>query len=120
MGERSLANCFARCFYVSETRGFEKWREWVRFEKHKEAIIKRTINHWKKHIFNFARAAMKNWVQQTKIHQTTMALEHTAMLAEEADTLNKFKANLHADKVKTLNDAKDQHAGTTEVYNQRL
>lgn len=39
MGERSLANRFARFYYVNETRGFEKWKEWIEFEKHKEKVI---------------------------------------------------------------------------------
>jgi hypothetical protein len=32
---RIIANAFARFYYVSETRGFEKWKEYVIFEKNR-------------------------------------------------------------------------------------
>ena len=45
---RIISNAFARFYYVSETRGFEKWKEFVVFEKRKERLIKKYLEHMKK------------------------------------------------------------------------
>ena len=38
---RIISNAFARYYYVNETRGFEKWKEVVQFEKQKERLLKK-------------------------------------------------------------------------------
>lgn len=49
-----------------------------------------------------------------------MTLEHTTMLAEEADTLNKFRAVNHAQMVESVNHQTEQNKAITEVFNERL
>ena len=46
--ERIIANAFANLYYTGETRGFERWKEFVKFEKHKESLLRKYINHWRK------------------------------------------------------------------------
>ena len=48
MGQRSMANAFARAYFVRIAHGLERWKEWFRAENHKKAIIKRTMEHWLK------------------------------------------------------------------------
>ena len=48
---RIISNAFARFYYVSQTRGFEKWKEYVAFEKNKERLMKKMIDHWRKYQF---------------------------------------------------------------------
>jgi hypothetical protein len=49
--QRIISNAFARFYYVNETRGFERWKEYVNFEKHKERLLKKTLDHWRKYQF---------------------------------------------------------------------
>lgn len=46
---RIISNAFARFYYVNQTRGFEKWKEVVNFEKQRERIIKKTLDHWQRY-----------------------------------------------------------------------
>lgn len=39
MGQRSMANAFARAYYKRTARAFSMWMEWNRAEKHRKAII---------------------------------------------------------------------------------
>lgn len=48
MGQRNMANHFARAYYKRTTRAFENWKEWTRADKHRTAIMRRTIDHWLK------------------------------------------------------------------------
>ena len=48
MGQRTMANAFARAYFKRTAHGLEKWKEWFRAENHKKAIIKRTMEHWLK------------------------------------------------------------------------
>lgn len=45
---RIISNAFARFYYVNETRGFEKWKEFVVFEKNKEKLLKKIGDRLKK------------------------------------------------------------------------
>ena len=45
---RIISNAFARFYYVNETRGFEKWKEFVISEKHKERLLKKMADRLKK------------------------------------------------------------------------
>lgn len=47
--QRVIANTFARYYYIGETRGFEKWRDFVNEQKRKERIMKKMIDHWKRY-----------------------------------------------------------------------
>lgn len=120
MGERSLSNAFARFYYINETRGFEKWKDYVALQKHKEKVIRRTIEHWRKHMWNFTKAVFKNWIQKARIHETSMTLNHTAMLSEEAVQLNRHRAELHSDQCTNLRGSIEDATAKTELYNERL
>ena len=45
--KRVIKNAFARFYYVGETRGFEKWKEYVEDQKRKERLMKKMLGHWK-------------------------------------------------------------------------
>eukprot|EP00351_Strombidinopsis_sp_SopsisLIS2011_P000417 CAMPEP_0116886090 /NCGR_PEP_ID=MMETSP0463-20121206/19771_1 /TAXON_ID=181622 /ORGANISM="Strombidinopsis sp, Strain SopsisLIS2011" /LENGTH=101 /DNA_ID=CAMNT_0004545825 /DNA_START=134 /DNA_END=439 /DNA_ORIENTATION=- len=83
--KRVVSNAFARSYYSGTRRGFETWRKYIDHEKHKEAILKRTLNHWKKHQFNFAKSCLKNWMLMCDIQTRTGELGHKHMEVEEAN-----------------------------------
>ena len=43
--QRIIANTFARFYYVNQTRGFEKWKEYVQFENNKKKLLKKYFDH---------------------------------------------------------------------------
>ena len=43
-----MANHFVRAYNKRTCRALENWKEWHRASKHREAIMKRTIDHWLK------------------------------------------------------------------------
>jgi hypothetical protein len=49
--QRVLANRFVNFYYVGETRGFEKWKEFTEYERRKEMLLKRMLDHWRKYKF---------------------------------------------------------------------
>jgi hypothetical protein len=65
--QRIIANAFVRYYYIGETRGFEKWKEFVADQKRKERIMKKMIDHWKRYQFNFVKNILKNWIANTNI-----------------------------------------------------
>ena len=82
-GQRVLSNYFARYFYVNETRGFEKWKEYVVWQKHKETIMKRYIEHWHKHKTQFLKSVFENWAKQCKLRDLRSEISRTKQLAAE-------------------------------------
>jgi hypothetical protein len=81
---RIISNAFARFYYVSETRGFEKWKEHVAFEKRKERLFRKYIDHWKKHQFYRVKAALQNWIQNCKINEKKELLKKEEMKVKDA------------------------------------
>jgi N-glycosylase/DNA lyase len=65
--QRVLANRFASFYYTGQTRGFEKWKEFVRYEKHKASLIKKTLDHWKKYQFYCVKSCFQNWMRKMDI-----------------------------------------------------
>ena len=61
MGERTMSNAFARAYFKRISKAFENWREWTRADKHKEAIIRRTLDHWMKKAGKSLLAIMMTW-----------------------------------------------------------
>lgn len=66
-GQRILANTFARFYSVNMTRGFEKWRQFVEFERTKLALLNKAANHSKKSQFYTTKAAFRNWFKYCDI-----------------------------------------------------
>ena len=65
-GERCLSNHFARFYYTKAFRGFNKWKDVVDYQKHRERIIKSITRLQEQSRFYFAKAAWQNWISQTK------------------------------------------------------
>jgi hypothetical protein len=66
---RIIANAFARFYYVSETRGFEKWKEVVEFEKRRNRLMQKIIDHWRKYQFYFVKSSFQNWILNANIRE---------------------------------------------------
>lgn len=95
---RIIANAFARFYYVSETRGFEKWKEFVEFEKRKERLMKKYIDHMKKSQFYMVKAALQNWIQNCKIQEKRDLLKKEEMKLRDAQfQLELSQKNFHGD-----------------------
>ena len=74
MGSRSMSNAFARAYYKRIARGLEQWREWTRASKHREAVIRRTLDHWLKRGGQYLLAVFANWKAQAGIRDTRTAI----------------------------------------------
>ena len=74
MGQRSMANAFARAYYKRTAKAFETWKEWNRADKHRKAVIRRTIDHWRKQNAKYLMAVMMNWKAIAKISDTRKAI----------------------------------------------
>ncbi len=86
-----LANTFAKYYYVNQTRGFEKWREVMEFERHKEATMRKTLNHWRKHMFYYVKSSLKTWMLNADIAERKGQLKHEEMVFEEAGQARSFQ-----------------------------
>ena len=69
-----MANHFVRAYNKRTCRALENWKEWHRASKHREAIMKRTIDHWLKKTGKQLLAIMLNWKAQSKISDVKKAI----------------------------------------------
>ena len=69
---------------MSSTRGFEKWKEYVDFEKKKERIIKKTLDHWKKYQFYYVKSSFQNWMLNCDIQERKEQLKKEEMRASDS------------------------------------
>lgn len=69
-GERSMSNAFARAYFKRVARAFEMWRTYITQDKHKEKIIRRTLEHFKMQNAKYLMAVMKNWKSLAGITET--------------------------------------------------
>ena len=74
MGQRSMSNAFARAYFKRIAKGFETWKEWTRADKHRERIMRRTIDHWLKNNGKYLMAVMMNWKAIANIRDTRKAI----------------------------------------------
>ena len=74
MGQRSIANAFARAYFKRTAKAFETWKEWHRADKHREAVLRRTMDHWLKQNGKYLLAVMMNWKALAKINDTRKAI----------------------------------------------
>ena len=74
MGSRSMSNAFARAYYKRTSQHFERWREWMRCEKHREAVMRRTIEHWLKQNGKYMLAIFANWKSICNINDKKQAI----------------------------------------------
>jgi hypothetical protein len=81
---RIISNAFARYYYVNETRGFEKWKDFVSYEKHKERLLKRIGDRLRKNQFYLIKSVLSNWIQNCKIGERKEELKREEM--KVADT----------------------------------
>lgn len=83
--QRIIANAFARFYYIGETRGFEKWREFVIESKRKEQILKKMLDHWKKYQFNYVKSCIKNWMAHANIQEKKDQLKKEELRLKDAE-----------------------------------
>jgi len=81
---RIISNAFAKFYYVSSTRGFEKWKEYVDYEKKKERIIKKTLDHWKKYQFYYVKSSFQNWMINCDIQERKEQLKKEEMRVNDS------------------------------------
>jgi hypothetical protein len=82
---RIIANAFARFYYTGETRGFEKWKEYVQFEKKKERLMKKYIDHMMKQQFYYFKSCFKNWILNANIQERKDQLKKEEMKVSDAN-----------------------------------
>ena len=70
MGQRCMSNAFARAYFKRIGRAFELWKEWQRADKHKEAIIRNTLQHMLKASGKNLLAIFMHWKALSKINDT--------------------------------------------------
>ena len=81
---RIISNAFARYYYVNETRGFEKWKEFVISEKKKERLLKKIGDRLKKNQFYLIKSVLLNWIQNTKINERREELKREEMKVNDS------------------------------------
>ena len=64
---RILQNTFSRLSDIDKTVGFDAIRDYVRLQKHKEKVIKRTIYHWRRHNAFILMSVMKQWAAKERM-----------------------------------------------------
>ncbi len=67
--QRVLANRFVKCYYIAETRGFERWKEFTEYERRKEVLLRRMVEHWRKYKFYHVKSCFQNWMMQADIQE---------------------------------------------------
>lgn len=78
-GQRILANSLARFHSVNLVRGFEKWREYLEFERNRERLLEKAVFHIKKSQFYVVKAAFRNLIQSTDIAERKEQLKRETM-----------------------------------------
>lgn len=71
-------------FYTSSGRAFERWKEYVRHEKHRDVVVRRTLEHWKRNNSQLIMSGFKNWRDRMRIVQQK---ERSAGLTKTMDEL---------------------------------
>lgn len=64
---------------------FEKWKEVVRFEKHKSDILKKFVDHWKKYQFYFVKSVFQNWILNSKISERKEQVKKEEMKIDDTN-----------------------------------
>ncbi len=67
--QRILANAIARFFYIGESRGFEKWRDYVEDQRRKEYLIQKMIGHMRKFQYERFIRSFKAWIANADIEE---------------------------------------------------
>ncbi len=65
-----MSNAFARAYFKRIAKAFELWKENNRAGKHKEALLRRTMNHWLKQNGKYIMAIFANWKCLANINDT--------------------------------------------------
>ena len=72
-----------RLFYTSSGRAFARWKEYVRHEKHKDAVVKSTLEHWRRNNAQLIMSGFKNWRDRMRIvHQKERSAGLTKTMLE--------------------------------------
>ena len=59
-----MSNAFARAYFKRVARAFEMWKTYITQDKHKEKIIRRTLEHFKMQNAKYLMAVMKKIVKR--------------------------------------------------------
>ena len=66
---RILQNTFTRLYEAQITTGFDAIVDYIRFERHKEKVIKRTLYHWRRHNAFILMSVMKQWAAKDHMNE---------------------------------------------------
>jgi len=92
--QRVLANAFAKYYYTGETRGIERWKEFVEFEKRKEKILRRTIEHWRHYMFYYVKSSFRNWMLNCDIRERQDQVKKAEMTVKDTQHQLNMQTNL--------------------------
>jgi hypothetical protein len=101
MGQRCMSNAFARAYFKRISRGFEQWKEWKRASKHKEMLMRRSLDHMLNRSGKYLLAIMMKWKALCNINDAKKNI--AAMEAEMNDSgliQNGSTRNFAAEKAK--------------------
>jgi hypothetical protein len=76
---RILSTYFARGYGNDTTRGFEQWKDYTRFMRRREYLMRKSLEHMKKYHFNMFKAAIRNHCYQQKIGENGDQLAYAEM-----------------------------------------
>lgn len=71
---RLITNGFQRAYGGSTGRAFEKWKEWLRCEKHRTDVMKKTVHHLMHQNLTVLMSCIKTWKRNLDISDKREAL----------------------------------------------
>lgn len=63
---RLIANYLMRYYTDNTTKRFRTWKELTQKQDQREKIMRRMVEHWKRHQFAQVKAAFKTFISQEK------------------------------------------------------
>lgn len=76
------------------TRYFKMWRQNIREAKHKEEIMRNTINHWRRNQWESARRIFKIFVSQDRQREARDNIKRTQIEQEMIQTNIKYDTEM--------------------------
>ena len=109
-------NGFQRAYGGSTGRAFEKWKEWLRADKHREATIRKTLYHMKHQNAMLLMSCMKRWKNNTGIADKQEALaEMTKEMKDAGITLNYTDEQFNQEKARLQHETAEADKITAHV-----
>ena len=98
-----ITNGFQRAYAGSTARAFEQWKEWLRCEKHRESLMKKTLFHLRHQNASVLMSCIKLWKNNLGIADQKEALAEMAKeMNDEGLMLNHTEEEYKAEKARLL------------------